>query len=520
MKDNNRKEEALAKAKVAEQEKANELAYREMRERMAICSVPMVHEDKRPTTRRDLLSAGLIGGFSYALVPGLLSSISKKAYADIDCSQGSEGASSGANKMPGFLQINARGGWSSAMQFAPGKQRNGAFEPISADGYVTNGLGTSQIPQNLPLIEEYGIGIQPNSPFFAGIMSVISPEALNNTRLAYMPQASGDDTGNNELEVTKFAARVQGLQFALAPVTGSTRNREAVRDPNIPIANVRAEGDLGNLVDPGLVAERLSPDAAVRIARAATKLSASKLAAFNAKDMPDQVRTLVQCGYIGSGDLLTEFTAERILPSSDTDITGGNFGNLNFGQVMQDDNQAAGVIMGKLLGDNLASSAAIEMTGYDYHVGGNRTNQDNRDTQLGVTVGLAIETAYRKNAPLFVTIVSDGSVSARAGGNDAGTDRPAFRADSGSRGGIVMVAMDPAGPPAMLKTQIGAFNDAGAVDTSYLFTSNSPQLGALGAVYNFAAFAGRIDGFNSQMQAAGLNNPFNQNDYLAFAPKS
>lgn len=48
-----------------------------------------------------------------------------------------------------------------------------------------------------------------------------------------------------------------------------------------------------------------------------------------------------------------------------------------------------------------------------------------------------------------------------------------------------MFAMSPSGPPAMLRTQPGAFNYAGAVATTYLVTSNSAQLGALAAVYNY-----------------------------------
>lgn len=518
MKFKNRREEIQAKIAAQEFEKANEKAYRAMRERMAEMSVPLLHPDhKLPTTRRELVGAGILTGMAYTLSPGLLSMISKRAYAqdELECTSGGDMGSNG-NKIPGFLQVNARGGWSPAHQVAPGKNLGGAFEPLSAAAYATNALGPSQLPGAVEMIEGYGVQIHPSSPFFNAVRAVLSPEAFEVTRWAFMAQASGDDTGNNQLDVTKFAAKVQGLQFALTPIAGSNRNRETVADPTIPIAPIQNEGGLANLVDPGLIASRLSRDAAIRVSMASSKLSESKLRAFHAMDMPQQVRELIQCGYIGSKDLLSEYTEDRLRPSTDQDLAA-NFGNLTRNQVMQNSNYSLGLIMGKLLSEGLASSASIEMSGYDYH-GRGRNAQDQRDAELGTVVGLALETAFRKNSPLFLAITSDGSVSSR--GSGGANDRYDFNSDSGTRGGIIMAAIDPAGAPEMKKGTIGAFTDSGAVNTSYLVTSNSPQLGALGVAYNYAAFAGLLSNFSKEMSAAGLNNPFDEQEYLAFAPKS
>ena len=154
------------------------------------------------------------------------------------------------------------------------------------------------------------------------------------------------------------------------------------------------------------------------------------------------------------------------------------------------------------------------MGGYDYH-GNGRDAQNTRDEAVGRTIGLALETAHRKEQPLFIAVTSDGSTAAQQGG----AGHIAHRADSGARGSALIIAIGASERPETINQQVGKFNDQGAVDTSYLVTSNSPNLQALAIAYNYAAFNGKIDKFDEQVSAAGGTNPFNENDYLVFAPK-
>merc|ERR1712241_816183 len=105
-----------------------------------------------------------------------------------------------------------------------------------------------------------------------------------------------------------------------------------------------------------------------------------------------------------------------------------------------------------------------------------------------------------------IAVTSDGSTAAQQGG----AGHVAHRADSGERGSALMIAVkppaaegQPAEKPRMINKQVGKFNDTGAVDTSYLVTSNSPNLQALAIAYNFAAFNGKIDEFEKQLAASG-----------------
>ena len=530
MKFKNRREEILTKA--AEAEKAQQDAQKQAEMSSSYQRVtPNLHADHRmPSTRRELLSAGLIGGMSYVFAPTFLSMMQKKAYG-LECKDVS-GAGGGANAMPGFLTFEFSGGWSAAMQAPPGKNRNATFEPIAAQGYASLALGTNQIPPAINLTNTFGgntfVGkdVHPQSRFFQGMMSVMSPEAAAKLGVAIMPCQSGDDTRNNRANVTEFVARVQGDQGALASLAGSGqssalgRTASAFEDPSLARATVADESNLTNLVDPGLLATLVTKNGAIEITKAASKLSETKLASLNEKLMSQQVKDLVQCGYLGSADLLTEFTEDRLRPSLDATITTGQYGTSGQTAMQlaaQNEANQQAIIMGKLLSEGLVSAGTIEMGGYDYH-GRGRAQQDDRDLQAGVAVGLALETAHRRGGSLFIACVSDGSVSSRGtGGVDGRFD---FSADSGTRGMTIMLALGAAAAPEMIRPQIGAFADSGAVDTSYLVTSNSAQLAAFGVAYNYAAFSGRMSQFATEMASIGVANPFNEQEYLGFAPKA
>ena len=458
------------------------------------------------------------------VVPGILSTITQKAYSVTaeECKADANAGEEGAALPAGYLHIELSGGASLAGNFVYGKQSAGAaFEPLN--DYSTVGFGNDIKPGVAVQVDEsFGGPFHPESRIMQGMKAVMSAEAIANTGVGGIAGTSGDDSRNNPLNPIQLAVKTRSNgQLTTMAIQADGRNSggrtaplDIGDDPSIAKALVSDEASLANLVDPGLIAERLSVDAAVKIAEAAGKLSESKLAKFNAKDLPAQVQELVACGYLGSKDLLTEFTADRLSPSSDQLIMATPYGNLTAAQALADENQGRAIIMSKLLTDNLSSGGTIEMGGYDYH-GRGRDAQNTRDQEVGQVIGLALETAHRKQQPLFIAVTSDGSTAAQQGG----TGHVAHRADSGARGSAMVIAYNPAGRPEMINKQAGKFNDQGAVDTSYLVTSNSPNLQALAIAYNYAAFAGTMANFEKELAGAGAANPFNEKEYLIFAPK-
>ena len=100
---------------------------------------------------------------------------------------------------------------------------------------------------------------------------------------------------------------------------GRTSSLDLGSDPSISKIRVRQPSDVLGLVDPGLIAERLSKADAEKITKAAQMMSGRQLAKFQAKDLPNQVKDLVECGYLGSKDLISS-DAAGLDPTGDADF--------------------------------------------------------------------------------------------------------------------------------------------------------------------------------------------------------
>jgi len=473
-----------------------------------------------------------MGGAAMAVIPGVFSTLGQQAYGAPVCAKGSA-AGAGAAKLPGYLHVELSGGPALSGNFMIGKQAAGAaFQPLAAAGYQTLGVAAARLPGAVELDKVIKGQFHPDSQFLAGMKSVMSTLAMSKTVAVGIAGTSADDNANNPLNPVQLSTQIIGNPGGLVQIVGTgnsaaTQGRTAplnvAQNPGLSKANIANEGSLSNLVNPGLIATRFGGNTAASVATAdlAHKLTASKLAVLPARDLNQQVKDLVECGYIGAKELLTAYSANNLTPTTDQTIAGSMF-NAIPAATLTDTPTAApnspsslkAIIMGKLLADGLASGATIELGGYDYH-GQGRATQNAKDFQAGQTVGLALEVAHRKGAPLFVAVTADGSVSS---GN--GTD---YSADNGSHGAALMIAIGSAAIPATTMLQIGKYADSGAVDTGYAtVTSGTPAGQALCIAYNYAAFAGRMTQFEQILATNAVNNPFKGNEatYLAFAPKA
>jgi len=526
MKYKNRKEEILAQYAEREEQKRREQAVNEHEHVMTMAKkVCLSPEHPIPTTRREPLGAGLISGLSYAVVPSIFTLASQSAFG-VECSKG--GTAGAGPGLPGYLHVEVKGGFSVARNFVPGKQdAGGAFVPLATAGYATIGYGPTQAPPTVQLNTELGGTIHPTSNILAGLKAVMSAAALQKTVVAAICGVSGDDTQNNPHNPIQLVTKVAGNRGSLLQIGGTrdsntgggTLPQPLAQDPGLAKAVVANEASLANLVNPGLIATRFggNTQAAVRVAELSHKLSASKLAQFQAKDLNQQVKDLIECGYLGAKDLLTEFTPEKLQVSTDAMLNTA-YNAVPFATAFTGLNQTS-MILAKLMADGLATAGTIEMPGYDYH-GQGLGSQDPKDDAIGRLVGLALEVAHRKGQPMFVAVTTDGSVSTGGAGTN---DRIPGQADSGARSMMLMFAIGATAKPQMNFHQIGKFSDAGAVDTAYLpLVSNTPQTAALCLAYNYASFAGRMAQFDQVLSANGAANPFkgSEKQYQAFAPKA
>lgn len=480
---------------------------------------PILHPDHPvPTTRRQLLGQGFISMLAYVAMPSILSLIWEKTAYGLTCNAPADPA---AAAIGGYLHFELSGGAALAGNFLFGKQRDGApVEFLKVGSYKTLGLSDAQSPTTKAPNTEFGGPIHADSALLAGLKEVMSAEAIAKTVVVGVAGTSLDDVSVNELNPVQLALAASGNRGKLVQIAGTSGSNTGGRtkalavgdDPSLSKVIINRPADIGALVDPGLIAAKLSKADAEKIAVAASRMSASKLAMFEEKDLPTQINELAQCGYIGTKDLLSEFDSTKLDPTQDTVITGMN--KFNFSNA--DEGKVATIV--KLLCDGNAAGGTIAKGGYDYH-GQGRAAQDAKDREAGRNIGLALEYAHLRQRPLFIAVTSDGSVSSSGAGGANG--RFDFNSDSGSRGAALIFAIGATARPQMLSHQIGAFNDSGAVDTSYLVTSNSPKFQALNLVANYAAFSGTTAKFEAALAAAGEANPFKDKDkqYLAFVKK-
>ena len=527
----NHKKEELAKiaAKLAAEVVAQ--AERQQLTMSALASEPICHKDHRmPKTRRELLSTGFLSGMAYAIIPSIFTFQCQQAFAAPVCSP--VGANDPKAARPsGYLHIELSGGAALSGNFMIGKQPSGDFVPLSGKGYASLGLGTSQVPGKVNLDSSIQGQFHPASSFLAGLKSVMSPEAMAKTVAVGMAGTSADDNSNNPLNPTQLVARVNGLQGSLVQIVGNgdradTLGRTAAlaigQDSGLSKAKISTEASLTNLVNPGLIANRFNRmiDAPLVTTDLAHKLSASKLAQIPVKIVSQSTKDLIECGYLGAKDLLN-IGANSLTPSTDPLITGKSFNALNFATLNKNNAPSQNaMIMTKMLTDGLASCATVEDGGYDYH-GAGRDKQDAKDFIAGQTAGIALEIAHRKSSALFIGMTSDGSVSSN--GDGGANDRFNFTGDNGNHGMVLMLAIGAKARPATSTLQIGAYNDAGAVNPEIAsLTSRTPAAQALCLAYNYAAFTGRLGEFDKVMAALGSPNPFKGSEatYQAFQAKA
>ena len=527
MKFKNRKDEILAQHAEKMENETRERATQEFNKTHELARTVMLHADHPiPTTRRQLLGAGLMSGFSVLAVPSIFTLAAQSAYG-VECAKGGAAGAGGAHA-PGYLHVELSGGYSAARNFVPGKQEAGAaFQPLMAAGYATIGYGPTQVPPTVALDTTMVGTLHPTSQLLAGMKEVMSAAALGKTAVAAICAVSGDDTANNPHNPVQLVSKIAGNFGSLIQIGGTTNGTNTLgrtaplniaQDPGLAKAAIANEAAVGNLVTPGLLATRFAndPQAAVRVAELAHKLSASKLAQFQQKDLNQQVKDLIECGYLGAKDLLTEFTADKLAVTKDTALNT-TYNAIPFATTFGIAGNQQSMIMSKLMADGLATTGSLVLAGYDYH-GQGLPAQDAKDKAAGQAIGLALEVAHRKGQALFVAVTTDGSVTFNGGG---AADRLAASADNGARSMMLMFAIGATAQPKMNFTQIGKFNDGGAVDTSYLATSNTAAVASLCLAYNYASFAGRLPQFQAALAAAGQADPFSANaqQYQAFAPK-
>lgn len=477
--------------------------------------LPYQYENhKKPFNRRDLMAQGYLGSMGALVMPSFLSLLWEQQALGITCAE-----PAGTVRLPGFIVLDLTGGANIAGNNVIVGKNNDQANFITT--YATLGIPDGISPKNNAAKIDQSMGLlwHADSAMLAGIKTKALAPTLANCEGAVFAAISGDDTGNNPHNPAYWVAK-SGLKGKYTSLVGRSAT-ESGGNAKVPPASVNPAlrptvitkpADALGLIRPGKLATLMTSADIQKVLATAHSMSASRLAAFQEKDVNAQAKELIECGYIKGEQMLAASANEQraIDPAQDPALTGIFTGFTNAAD------QAASLSVAKLVLDGYAGGGTIAKGGFDYH-GQGRAVSDARDREAGVIIGSLLQAAAIKNQDLMIYVFTDGGVSA-AGAPDPTTGKGVYNSDAGQTSSAFLMVHKAGGKPGLRRAnvrQVGSFTDAGGVDSRFNLISNSVENLSKAVVANYMALTGN----ESKLASVVGDNPFGAGleQYLIFS---
>ncbi|HWL63685.1 MAG TPA: hypothetical protein VNQ32_12860 [Steroidobacteraceae bacterium] len=501
---------------------------------------PILHGDhRRPVTRREMLSAGLITGAGAVVMPtlaGLLAS--GRAHADVLGDLGHIGSAgcgiSGGNGMVPFIAFDLSGGANIAGSNVLMGRQGGQLDFLSTAGYSRLGLPGNMTP-NLPnqVNSQFNIAFHADSAFLRGMLRRAQVTTAANTDGCIVAARSENDTGNNPHNpmygIAKTGARGELLTLIGSVSSESGGNSVApigMVDPTIRPTKVDRASDVTGLVDTGELGTLFpDPSDAVAVMESMAVLTHRKHGAVDTLVASDaDLKRFNKCGYVKSAYLAERFNDPASLnPGMDSRIVGAG-GIWTDAEYNGDGEFRKTAAVMKMVIDGNAAAGTVQMGGFDYHTG-DRATGEMRDLRAGECIGACLEYAARVGRPLMIYVFSDGSLSSNGMLDNSvnGRGKGVWTGDNQATASSLMLVYRPGGPPVMRtmaggipKRQLGWYSAEGAVVTSSHPGANAVNLLVEEVILNYLALHGREGEMQSLFPMHGLGASLDS--HIAFGP--
>lgn len=484
-----------------------------------------IPKDHKLVTRRDFLSHGLISGIGYTMAPSLLSMLNiSNVYGAENCLNAIDMSQ---RKTPIIMIDLSGGGNISGSNIIVGSE---AGQHSYLPTYGRLGLPDSLHPQNGNVNTEMGLKFHSLSGMLNGVTQHTTSVIRQKVEGAVFCAVSNDDTGNNPHNPVYWLNKA-GSIGDLVQTAGTRGGRSGGRsqipslsyDPTIAPVSINRPEDCVELVSLGRVHDLFDDNQAKRILETIQYMSESKLNTFSQKNLPDQIKEVVSCGFSKSKidqrvhNIDSRYQASSVDPRLDTDVTT-IWDNLNESQ------QRKEASIAKLVLDGYLGTGTIEMGGYDYHGADDRVSQDNKDIQAGRAIGRILALAAAKQTDVAIYVFTDGGISSNMQDVDPNANgKFRFSNDDGQRASTFMLVYKHAGRHLLrhtnggfnqYKRQVGHFKDNTAVEKSANVMSNNVTNLAKTIVANYLA----LHNEENKIEDVLGDNPFGTNldDYLIF----
>lgn len=523
---------------------------------------PLRHPDhSRPVTRRELVSAGLLGGSAMVIVPGIVGGLLRPnradaaaLSADINALKIACGITGGAGKIP-FICFDLSGGaniaGSNVLIGGPG----GQLDFLSTQGYSKLGLPGDMTPNspnaasptNNFIDSTFGLAFHSDSAFLRGMKRrATTASTAANTNGTVIAARSENDTGNNPHNPMYGIWRA-GADGELLTLIGSRSSDSGgnsmapamMIDLSVRPTKVDRASDVTGLVDTGELGTLFTgPTGAVNtvsVLESMVRISDKKLAKVDTKlplaptNEDAAAKDFVRCSYVKSTYLAANFSNPAALdPTADTRIAGAS-GIFTAAELASDSEYQKTAAVMKMVIDGNAGAGTIEMGGFDYHTG-DRATGEARDFRAGECMGACLEYAARAGKPLMIYVFSDGSlnsdgtIDSSAGGRGKGV----WTGDNQSTAASFFLVFNPTGRPvlrdgfggvpAARKQQIGYYDSGGSINTTSSPAANAVNLLVETVVLNYMGLHGTEGQFATVLPNHGLGNSTSRDGLTAFAP--
>ncbi len=481
-----------------------------------------IRNHEKVYNRREFMGLGLLSGFSYLTIPSILTLAARQASAQPqNCVIGQAGGSSGGGSpWASFLQVDLRGGSCLSASVIPLK-KDGSY--LSASGYEKFGYGSAVNP-NLEQnhTTEFGCKMDTGSSFYLGIKKGLSDAGIqdsqieNKIRSISFATETRDDNAGNKLSATQIMNQITGQGKVASIVTGTSNTANgsfhaSAGSNKFKSVRVTSENSLNSLVDIGPILSKLNRNQAQQLLDAAQKMSEKKLNEFNKKDLTQQLKDLVNCGFLNANHVVFNTNTASLSPKNDNIYTS-SFGDLNQSANFQD------AVVAKLILTGQSNVGGLTLNGYDYHNNQPHTAARSgtvKRFEAGEKIGKFIAAAVKANKELSIFVATDGSASCRSNApvsTQSATTGAGFLSqgkEDNSVGQNLAFFYSPNGFEGenLRSYQLGDYVDSGAINLQGNPVSTDVRT-VIAFAANYLNFHGKINELSSVCSAIGLDNPF------------
>lgn len=481
-----------------------------------------LHPEKKLITRRDFISAGLMGAAGTIVIPSVLDLVLMDKLAQAaDCPV--QGAFPGT--IP-FLVFDCAGGAGLPGNWIPFDQGGKYGQPLpNYDRMGLNNLSTTRIdrqfgaPMAAPTDPLPGQAINQNDLFSQVYMVLTDDTQLDKpTRdklsMGILCHTSLSDNGSNQLSAASLitAAGAMGSQLK-----GPLGQRNSVSGGNSDVASANANyramsvasiSSLSNALSFGPAFQKAPSGIRAAVAKAINRLTETQIGNLQKQTLGTQLSSLLSCNSSKLKDFVPATSA--LDARNDTDIAP-IYGISKNSQATDPIAIEATIVKAAIEGNS--GPGVITIPGCDYHVG-NRGTGDAKDRELGIKLARAIRVAALKNKPLMFQIFTDGGIASDPGTRD-------WAGDDNNKSLTIVGFFDPRGRREMKSFQIGQYTKGQGADTNH-YIGTEPAKVAHAVLLNYLAVIGQLSRYPqiaADAPAVAANAPVPQNmweDLLLF----